>query len=422
MESGTGSTGTYHKSGNVKTAKVDCFYDRGRCPINPGPQMTTANTLGQAVQGQISCPYQDDADIKNAPQNCTYFYGSDTKQGEFAYRFNEYNPSDSAQAYPYLTNRNIRASAGQCYQYDVDWANSPTTSDQDGTNDIQLFKFGNSSYTAYLPIPKIEGAFHSTTYVYNGTSAPQNATLMTCGPRCMTMYALRLGANTTDPTTAMFECPLTISNVNSATADYQEVPDYMALIAASSIALSGRLVDKSNRKSWAQYQLYTFGNYFETQGDSAQQVGWNMAEFAIGALTGMANINPRQLVPGTLPILGYRLNLEWRYIIPLAVCIGGVHLILIMLTVWIARPIVIPDKSNLALARLLYPLVGRLEGRGSLLDGKKLAEAIQASGSKGGQIVYGVKGEGENKSVLLDEGVQVRKSLKGGVFPRGQYA
>ena len=246
---------------------------------------------------------------------------------------------------------------------------------------------------------------------------------MTCGPRCMTMYALRLGANTNDPTTAIFECPLTISNVNNATADYQEVPDYMALIAASSIALSGRLVHTPNGEPlWAQYKLYTSGNYFETQGDSAQQVGRNMAEFAISALTGMAKINPSQIVPGTLPILGYHLDLQWKYIIPLAVCIGGVHLILIMLTVWIARPIVILDTSNLALARLLYPLVGRLGGHGSLLDGKKLAEAIQASGSKGGQIVYGVKGEGENKSVLLDEGVQVRKSLKGGVFPRGQYA
>ena len=147
-----------------------------------------------------------------------------------------------------------------------------------------------------------------------------------------------------------------------------------------------------------------------------------MAEFAIGALTGMFNNNPKQLVPGTLPNLGYHIDLQWIYIIPLFVCIGAVHFILIMLMVWIARPVIILDDSNLALARLLYGLVGRLEGRGSLLDGKQVAKAIQASGSKDGQVVYGIRGEGQDRFVLtVDEGVVLRRRLPGGVFPRGQY-
>ena len=148
-----------------------------------------------------------------------------------------------------------------------------------------------------------------------------------------------------------------------------------------------------------------------------------MAEFAIGALASMANLNPQERVPGTLPTLGYHLDCQWRFIIALAVCIGAVHITLVALMVWIARPVVILDDSNLAVARLLHGLVGRVEGRGSLLDGKQLAEAIQAEGSKDGHITYGVSDGGDgDRVVLLDEGVQPRKGLDGGIFPRGQYA
>ena len=269
MSRGTDSTGAYHTSGNVEAAKVDCFYDRGICP-GQGAQMTTANTFGRALQGQENCTYQDDTDIMNGHQSCVYFNGNNTKQGEFAYRFKEYNPSDSVKAYPYLSNRTIRASAGQCYQYSVDMANSPFISNQDGTNNVRLYKFGNSSYTAYLSIPRDQFATKCTTYVYNGTLSPQNATKITCGPRCITMYALRLGGDLNGPSTAIFECPISISNVNNATADYQEVPDHVARTAASSIALSGRLVHTQSRHSWAQYQLYTLGNHFEKQGAGAQ--------------------------------------------------------------------------------------------------------------------------------------------------------
>lgn len=375
--------------------------------------MATANTFGRALQGQKKCQYQDDTGIMNGNQSCVYFEGYDTKQGEYAYRFMEYNPSDSAQVYPYLSNRTIRASAGQCYQYSFHYANKLL---HPPNPNVHLLKFGNSSYQAFLQIPKYQAPGDSTLYIYNGTSTPQSATKITCGPRCMTMYALRINDGPTDPSNAIFECPISISNVSNAIADYQEVPDHVALIAASSIALTGRYTPDG--KSWAQSQNYaTLANNLGTRDDGAQQVGEKMAEFAIGALTGTFNNNPTQLVPGTLPILGYRLEIKWKYIIALAVCIGAVHFILIMLTVWISRPVNILDDSNLALARLLYGLVGRLGGRGSLLDGKQLADAIQASGSEGGQVVYGVRGEGQDRSVVLDEGVQIRRRLKGEYFP-----
>ena len=81
--------------------------------------MTTAHTYGEVVRGgRQCCPYQHDSDIKNANQACPYFCHENGR--ESAYRYTEYNPLDTSQAYLYMTYRNVRASAGHYYQYDVD--------------------------------------------------------------------------------------------------------------------------------------------------------------------------------------------------------------------------------------------------------------------------------------------------------------
>ncbi len=74
------------------------------------------------------------------------------------------------------------------------------------------------------------------------------------------------------------------------------------------------------------------------------------------------------------------------------------------------------------MARLLYGLMRRTNGRGSLLDGGELVEAVEGTSPRGGQVVYGVCKKGEERVVLLDEDVQIRKRLPGGVFPQGKYA
>lgn len=156
----------------------------------------------------------------------------------------------------------------------------------------------------------------------------------------------------------------------------------------------------------------------------AQTVGARMAEFAIGSVAGMANLNPTLLVRGTVPILGYTLSVEWKYVIALATCIAGVHTAFLALMLWIARPVIITDDSNLCTARLLSGLVGRLDGGGCLLDGREIAEAIQDKIS-GGTVVYGVK-DGPEKAggrvLVLGEDVGERKNLEGRIFPREAYA
>lgn len=417
MDSGTDSTGIYTGDGSVRAAKLDCYYERGGCPAAPELRLTTAHGYGELIQGQQCCQYQDDFDIHNGSQTCPYFCHNNGQ--EFAYRYVEYNPLDTAQAYPFLTNRTVRASAGQCYQYDVDWPNSPLVSDTDGIDDAQVFTFTNGTFTGHLPIPRSKGEYNSTTYVYNGSALPQDDTETACGPRCLWIYVLRLGIpkNNSEIPAVIFSCPITVSEVYNATRRWQSLPDS---VAAASIALTGRYTSPKGRGTvWQQYQLYPWGSFRETHNLNAQQVGADIAEFAVGSLAAMAKLNPKQYVRGTLPTLGYHLDAHWQYIIALAACIGGVHCLLVAIMLWIARPIVVIDDSNLCTARLLQGLVGRLEGRGSLLSAKEIAEEIQRAGSKNRQVVYGTECDSDGRRVLtLGEDVQVRRNLFNGRFPK----
>jgi len=93
----------------------------------------------------------------------------------------------------------------------------------------------------------------------------------------------------------------------------------------------------------------------------------------------------------------------------------------------ISRPIIVGGDSNLAVARLLQGLIGRLDGRGSLLDTKELAEAVEKEGDpQHRQVVYGVRDTtdeslGTGKVLEISGDAEVRKNLIGGRFPKGAY-
>lgn len=428
MDSGINSTGIYAGHGNVSAARLDCYYQYNRetCDVSPATHMTTAHVYGELLLGRESCPYNDDSDIQNANQTCLYFRHNNGQ--EFAYRYAVYNPLDAAQAYPYLTDRIVRVSTGKCYSYDVDWANSPVVSGTDGKHDTRVFAFTNDTYTGHLPIPRSDGAFDATTYVYNGSALPKDEVDTACGDRCLRIYALRQGIKNVPPA-HIFSCPITVSEVHNATEDWQILPKAPARMGAASIAMTGRSTNPTGKRTvWQQYQLYPQGSYWEAQNRDAQQVGALMAEFAVSSLAAMASQNPKRQVRGILPILGYHLDANWPYVLALAACIGGVHCLLVAIMLWIARPVVIIDDSNLCTARLLQGLVGRLEGRGSLLSGKRLAEEIQRAGPKNWQVVYGISQWGDvggQRALTLGENreeVQVRKRVNGGTFPKGSYA
>ena len=170
----------------------------------------------------------------------------------------EYNLNDDFGSFPHLTDRIIKASTGTCYQYSV---GIPTTIDStDGIQAEFVMPFYNATFNGSLPIPRPDAAFDATTYIWNGTLAPQNETVQTCGPRCVYLYAFQSqGIQTKRPNT-MFQCPITIGEVTSSSPlqDAHKVPDDIARLAAASIALVGRYTNPkgSDGKVWTQYQLY----------------------------------------------------------------------------------------------------------------------------------------------------------------------
>ena len=260
MDGGTDSTTITTRNGMVNVSKIDCYYAENICGNRPGapPEITQnqAHTYGELTRGFRRCPYSSDQDIYDSPQNCDYFYNNATQ--EFAYRYAEYNPHDRARAYPYLTDRIVRASAGNCYQYGFD--SSYFIDSNDGKQETFVFLYSNETFNGSIAIPRPVTAFDSSTYVYNGILAPQNATVQSCGPRCIQLYVFRSLGPITKRNDTFFQCSVTVTNVSNADQDAHKLPDDNARLAAASIALSGRYTNPngSTTKNWQQYQLYPF--------------------------------------------------------------------------------------------------------------------------------------------------------------------
>ena len=261
MESGTNSTRIITLYGTVNVPKIDHYYinsDNGIKETNPGDavvQQNLAQAYGDAIQGQQSCSYTDDSEIHRAPQNCYYF--NHTNGQEFAFRYAQYNLADSARAYPYLTDRIVKASAGECFQYDVPGPANVTDS-QDGNQDTWVWHFHNSTFNGTISIPRRDAAFDATTYIFNGTNPPPEADFQKCGHRCIWLYAWRSTGELTGRPPSLFQCPITVSDVYNVSdgKDWQVLPDDNAYYAAASIGLTGRFTSDWH---WRQFRLYPWG-------------------------------------------------------------------------------------------------------------------------------------------------------------------
>ena len=252
MDGGTDSNGTFNRpNGSVNVTNLECYRLGPDCPTAPETPQSLAHAFGEITFSQNECPYSTDGDIQNSPQRCFYFRRNDNQ--ELAYRYVEYNLQDTTYAYPYLTDRIIKSSVGHCYQYNV--------SDDKLQGQIRMLTFNNATYSGILPIPYPDAGDDATTFVYNGTLAPQNTTVEACGPRCVRLYAYRGVGAQTNRTRAMFQCPITVGLVSNATQNAHNVSDAIARLAAASIALTGRYSDAGlgTPKIWRQYQLFPWG-------------------------------------------------------------------------------------------------------------------------------------------------------------------
>ena len=73
----------------------------------------------------------------------------------------------------------------------------------------------------------------------------------------------------------------------------------------------------------------------------------------------MAETNRQILVGGPTPYLGTRLTVHWRFVIILCAYIAGMHLLLVVSTVYATINVVIQKDSNLSIAKVMLPLLDK---------------------------------------------------------------
>ena len=254
MNDGRDYNDTYILPGTANASGLTCysdFFNGGTCG-DDGISQALAHAYGDLALNSECGPYTELSEVLESKRNYGYFCNRTRRQQEFAYRFNEYNPTDSEKAYPRLTNRTITASSGACLEYSMD--GDPTT--PVGGNSV--FTYKNDTYRGNITIPVQSHAIDGTTWIYRDTEITRQAVEYACGPRCIKIWAYKAGGHNENST--FYECPITMNHVSNRLSDEQDVPDDVARLAVASIALQGR-VSKSvqNQDIWKQYQFYGFG-------------------------------------------------------------------------------------------------------------------------------------------------------------------
>ena len=390
LKSGYDSTGVTISQGYVAVPRLDCFY-RSNVTECEGDIQSRLDPAIAHVYGEGGtfrderCRYQSTDEIHKAPQTCRYLARADHR--EFAVRYADSNPTDVINAYPYYgTQRFVTAAATECNGNLT--TISPTLADGgDGPESEFVWPFQNSTGIYSLSIPRAILARDSTTYIWNGTATPPLATLQTCGPRCIVLFALRDMDRDPNHEITIFQCRITISLVFNVKNPVHVLSDSIARTAAASIALSGRWRLREGFLDWRQFQLYQDGAAWATTlNDSPEDVGARMAEFAASTLATMARQNPSTNITGSLPTLGYQTDVEWKSTIALTVSIAAAHLLMVVLTLLLARAIIVVDDDYLVRVMLLKGLMGT-ESDGDelqLLPGAEIArESEHSTGAEG---------------------------------------
>lgn len=255
LNDGTNWNGTYTRKGIVDAANLTCYVNtQNECPVLPEVSQGLAHVFGQTPSITSRGSYDRIEDVIQSGDNFGYFCRK--TPGECAYRFVEYNPNDQQRTYPRFTNRVITASADRCSTY---WETEDPKQNKDASGIIESVYYKISNGTAHdnITIPQQSGGGGATTYIYRGIHPPERAELMKCGHRCMWMWAHKNVGHGEKST--FYRCAITISHVSNVTSDTQIVPDGVALLAASAIALQGRWVGKpAKENSWVQFQFYPF--------------------------------------------------------------------------------------------------------------------------------------------------------------------
>jgi len=385
----------------------------------------------------LLCPPPLDSTFVN---NCIYVNATD----DFAaYRLNIVNAEELQSTGAILYNKSDFSvySTAVCFAYTV--LNDPQTQD------------------AYFNYTDNEG---HPQQLYVQTWAPGCVTYISdsspsCGPRCTRVLALQakqLPDNNTSNTvlnitsSTIFDCNNTVSEIRDSTSGKTTTIPFnetQARLVAGAIGWTGLVyptlnISKTDTREyhlyptdsyWSpphqirtkdvlDYEFFNNDNYFTYQ-PGMEALIQQFSMYAIAAYDD--NGNKVETTSPLMPISSVRLNILWKYAIPiLAIIPAAQFLLLIAVASW-ANNAVIRNDSALSTARLLMPLLDHLKDdrcrTGSVLTGEEIARAHPEADAK---FFYGYYQFGQGGRHYSAEIIKETPRVKPRVirnFPDGDY-
>jgi len=213
----------------------------------------------------------------------------------------------------------------------------------------------------------------TSTYMSNSSS--------NCGNRCTSILILDTGRMPAENAVEsdgvqikpqLFACNSTVSEVkNIESCSYPAnctLSDESAKYLAGSIGWTGKLYPKGNP---LQYHTYPPGSPWSWDGtqdseyQNAEFRAQQVAMFTADGLAAMDDAGPRITMDDMwAPRPAVALNVKWKYAAPVLCVVPGVQLIVLMVVCIFASGALIKDGGYLSAARLLRPVVEKLEEHG----------------------------------------------------------
>ena len=334
-------------------------------------------------------------DIENMPQPRTLF-SVDNAAVYVGDNYTEYVFYDSSPdgSISIATDRTMN-STGLCNSW-------PVVDGGDGSKSNITITVNSRGDKENIYIPVTAGLDQTTYFTYPSKS---------CGDGCSIITALE--ASNQAP--FYYQCNVTVTNVTNALRPEHEVSISLRTLAASAIALQGYISSSVTNDTGLQFHTYPAEfTYGTAQNGSAEDMGLQIAEFAMGVIAVAAQNNPQITVPGDQPHAGLTLNVsQWKYVHLILGLTAGLQFILFLVAAFISNQAIVKDRSHLAVARLLRPFVDQLGSSGSIATGKDISDAFGHEA----KFIYSVDQTWQGDLLRLNMGQQkpVRR------FPKGLY-
>lgn len=420
------STWDLHRTGFISVVDLTSITDPFGGEFSIGAQQFAGHAYG--VQGQ-------DYNLVELPDPVPNNYKFDLVQTVYANYTEGFNDTTNTvydQAIYYFTDINanestVKAKSDRKMTSDVS-CNAYNLFHFD-PNDLSQSTFNYSDGTQNQSMFVAEWSPGAVTYI-------SSVNKQYCGPRCVRVLAFQaqqqedyINEQLDVSKSTLFDCNNTISHVINGPPK-TDMPDEQAQIIAGAVGWTGfNTTFGSNDTSEYQYTVFSPESQWSPQKNMApygsQSAAGLISQYSMYAVAAMddngwqINItSPHQ------PEKTERVIVEWKWAIVLLAVIPAIQFLALLAVVMWANKAVIKDDSFLATARLLKPIVDRLEDTGTVLTGKEIAEAIQQQNGGDMKIFYGFRpsdgAPGYMKVDIIEKGEGIEPQLNR-AFVKGHY-